>query len=407
MRRAFAVLSVAGLLAGGAACSKKSLEAGEARLVAAGHVQLSEDGKKPRRVSRPERIRFGDVVHVVSGSATITTAEGTRYELRPGELQFAATPMLVRGDVLVRTRRKAAEVEAAGSQALVRGTARLSRSLAVSAAVYEGEARLRSGGAPFTVPALRQATIPSIGVMPSAATPIAYDDRDEWDRRYLGAAMAFGRELEARSRAFGPNVARGEGRTPGFYRLLLPELEREAQFGGSLLDPARSAGETLVGATLAVSGTKATFPERWQSIFRFRDEGAAWGLVALDQAVNDVPDLVRRLDAAIGRAPLGFSPGRAAAPALPGSGDEAGGLGSGERARGDGGDGNGDGGDGTTTTRPPTTTTTTTPPTTTTTTPKKGPVPPPPPTGTPADDVAQPLVTPVVDTLNGLLTPQP
>jgi hypothetical protein len=394
MKRWIALGLVVGVLAAGAGCSRDGLRPGEARLTFSGRVLLGEDGKALKPVTGDRRIHDGDRVKVVAGEARIATASGVVYELRETDFRLAPAPTLAMGELLVQSPRREVRVRAAGSEVLVRGTARLARSLALTAGVYEGRAVLRSGGRDFTLPALRQAAVPAIGVLPTAAAPVAYDDGDAWDRRFLGAAMAFGRELEARSRAFTPNVPRGEGRTPGFYRLLLPELERESGFTASMLTPSRPPGETLVGATLAVSGESGAFAERWRRVFGFRDEGAPWGLVALDQGVSDAADpVLRRLDTAIGRAPLQFAvgagtggPTTATAAAPSGSGSSGGGSGGGGGAR-----------PSTTTTTSPGPTTSTTqpgPPSTTSTT-----TVPPVTTTTPVDLIVQP----VVDTLNGLL----
>lgn len=390
MRRPLAIGLVVGLLAVGAAgCSRDKLRPGEARLDVDGRALVTEQGKSPTAVGGSRRLHYGDRVKLEQGTAKVVSGDGRTYDLRCDgdactEIELSATPTLVSGDLLVATDRGPVMVRTAGSEVEVAGAARVSRSLAVSAAAYRGNVVLRSGGPAFTVPALRQASIPAIGVLPTGAVPVAYDDNDEWDRRYLGSAIAFGRELEARSRAFGPNVRAGEGRTPGFYKQLMPALDQEASFDASLLDAARPAGETLVGAVITVSGKQASFGERWRSVFRFRDEGAAWGLVALDQAVADALGLVRELDLAIGRAPLRFSgpalvaaPGPSTTPTTLRPGGSRGST--------------------TSTTRSPRGTTTTTQP--------DGPDGPVPPVTT--DTPGDPLVAPVVDTLNGLLEPSP
>lgn len=406
MKRVLALVLVCAVSALGAGCSRDRLQPGEARLTFSGEVLLGEGGKALKRVTDGRRIHFGDRVKVVTGKAQIATAGGPIYELRKADFRLAPSPTLENGEVLVRSGTGRVRVKAAGSQVLVRGVARVERSLAVSAGVYQGGVVLESGGRELTLAALRQAAVPAIGVLPTSATPIAYDSDDEWDRRFLGAAMAFGRELEARSRAFGPNVAADEGRTPGFYRVLLPDLELEGAFEGSLLTPGRPAGETLVGATLALSGKKASFAERWRSVFGFRDEGAAWGLVALDQGVASAPEpVLRRLDAAIGRAPLRFASSAAAAPASSASSSTSsptggGGAGSGAGSGARGGDGGGGrGGGSSTTTTTPTTPTTQPPPTTSTTQP---PLIRPPDTG-PVEPITAPILDPVIDTINGLL----
>lgn len=390
MKRVVALGLVCAVLAFGAGCSRDRLQPGEARLTFSGEVLFGEGGKALKPIAEGRRIHFGDRVKVVTGAAQIATAAGPIYELRDADFRLASSPTLERGEVLVRSGTGRVAVKAAGSQVLVRGVSRVERSLAVSAGVYQGGAVLESGGRELELAALRQAAVPAIGVLPTSATPIAYDNGDEWDRRFLGAAMDFGRELEARSRAFGPNVVAGEGRTPGFYRVLLPELERERAFDGSLLTPGRPAGETLVGATLALSGKKASFSERWRGVFGFRDEGAAWGLVALDQGVASAPGpVLGRLDAAIGRAPLRFASSGAVAvgpPAptpSPGGGSSGGGSPSAPTTT-------------TSTTRPTTTSTTQPPPTTSTTRPID------PDTG-PLEPTTAPILDPVIDTIGGLL----
>lgn len=402
MRRFLALGLVVGVFAVGAAgCNRDRLRPDEARLTLSGRALVSEDGGPLEPVDGSRRIHVGDRVKMTSGSARVESGDGRTYELRCGgdacaegsDFEWGARPTLLNGEVLVSTQRKPVVVESAGSEVEVTGLARVSRSLAVSAAAYRGDVVLRSGGRPFTVPALRQAAIPALGVLPTTASPVAYDEGDEWDRRVLGTAIAFGRELEARSQAFGANLRAGEGRTVGFYKMVLPALEAEPAFGPAMVDGVRKPGETLVGAVIAAKSKKASFAQHWREVFAFRDEGAAWGLVAMDQGVTEGTQLVGELDAAVGRAPLQFSgPATLAAPVLSGGPTTAPAP--------------------ATTTRPTTpgtstTTSTTRPPTggTTTTQPPDddgGPLPGPT-TDTPADPVLVPLVEPVVDALNGLL----
>lgn len=400
MRRVLALGVVVGVFAVGAAgCNRDRLRADEARLTLSGRALVSQRGGPLKPVDADRRLRAGDRVKMIAGSARVEAADGTTYELRCGgdacaegsDFEWGSEPTLLNGEVLVGASRTPVVVEAAGSEVEVTGMARVSRSLAVSAEAYRGDVVLRSGGRPFTVPALRQAAIPALGVLPTTASPVAYDDGDEWDRRVLGAAIAFGRELEARSQAFGANLRAGEGRTVGFYKLVVPALDAEPAFDGSLVDGRRGPGETLVGAVIAAKSKKAPFAQRWREIFSFRDEGAAWGLVALDQGVSEGDQLVSDLDAAIGRAPLQFSGPSSVAAAPVGSTGPSSNPASTARP----------------TTPSPATTTTTRPPAggTTTTTPPptdQGPLPSPT-TGTPADPVLVPLVEPVIDTLNGLL----
>jgi hypothetical protein len=123
---------------------------------------------------------------------------------------------------------------------------------------------------------------------------------------------------------------------------VLPGLSDEPEFTVNLLAPGRPAGETLVGAALADLGDRGTFGERWRSVFGFRDAGAAWGLVALDQGVDRAP-LLGAITQAVDSSPItiaGEGPGRAgsttsttaasssSATTVPRGGDTRGGSGS-------------------------------------------------------------------------------
>lgn len=312
------LLAVLVLVAAGGACSRDGLDPGEARVsVSRGaNVVVAAPGKAGERVSGERTFPAGSTVTVVAGRAGVELASGPELELRRGsELRLGRQPSLLRGDLLVSsTGDNPLTVLAAGSEVRVRGSARLARDLAISAASYRGSLRLNSAGRILDVPALRQGDIPSLGVVPSRPEPLDYDPDDQWDRRFLGEAIELGEELEAKSEGFTSSLRPGEGRTPGYFRLLVPALESEPGFGPPLLRDGRPPGETLVGATIAVSTSQGSFVARWREVFSFRDDGAPWGLVALDQRVDDSDALVQSLDAAIGRAGLAFAPPAGGAP---------------------------------------------------------------------------------------------
>ena len=372
MRRVVAIGTAAALLGLGAGCSRTPLQPGEARLTVNGRALL--DG---RRFSGTRTLHRGQSVSLATGSALMNLPGDGRLELRPGStVSLRSEPTLDDGDLLVTASRRPLRVSTGGASADVYGAAHLSRALTVSAASYRGSVTLRSAGRDLVVRAPRQASVAALGVLPPRPAPIAYDPDFLWDRRFLGDAVALGDALTNPVEPFTRSLPRGEGHTPGFFRVLLPGLERQPDFGAGLLDPQRSPGETLVGAVIALAARAGTFSERWRRAFQFRDEGAHWGLVAYDQSVTTADGVVKTLSEALDRAPLDF-----AAPAAA---------------------------QGTTTT----TTTAPAPRTTSTTTttvaaaggggpspPSRGPVPPPPTTGTPLD----PVVEPLVDTINGLL----
>jgi hypothetical protein len=276
-------------------------------------------------------------------------------------------------------------VEAAGTSVEVgSGSARLARTLGVGVVAYDAAVLLDSAGQEREVPALRQMQVPALGRPPLAPRPLTYTETDPWDRRFLGEAMDLGRTLETLARGYTANLRPGEGRSVGFYKLVFPALDEEPAFDASLLDPARRPGDTLVGAAITQLGEKGSFEDRWTDVFSFHDEGAAWGIVALDQAVRGTP-LVGAIEEAIAGSPLGFTdqPGdEVASPPTtapttpttqaPDPQDEPG---------------------TTAPNNPPTTPTTSPPPTT------------PPPTVPPIEvpGPLDPVVTPVVDLVNGLV----
>jgi hypothetical protein len=150
--------------------------------------------------------------------------------------------------------------------------------------------------------------VAAFGVLPASPSPLEYREADAWDRRYLGPAIEIGLELQRRSDGFSAQLRPDEGLTPGFYEILLPDLPADAfercraALGGSLGE-GRRPGEVLVGSSLALQGRRGTFAERCRDAFAFRDAGATWGLVALDQGTRSLPRIREGLDAAIGRLP--------------------------------------------------------------------------------------------------------
>ena len=385
MRRLAPVALVLALV-GLAGCRHDRLAAGEARLTdVSGRVEVRHAGVW--RAADGGVLRRGDHVRVrgAASSAALELADGGRLELRGGtRVGVAPTPVLEAGDLLVLPGSRAINVAANGVAARVvgHGAARLSQTLAFESAAYAGTVRLSSAGRSLTVPALRQTGVPSLGLVPSQPAPLVYRDADRWDRRFLGRAIDLGRDLASRSRGVTGQLRAGEGTSAGFYRLLLPGLDSETAFTQTLVSSTGlPPGENLVGAAIALRGHRGTFASRWEEAFAFRDDGAEWGLVALDQQVRDTAGLVGDLDLALGR--LGER--LVAAPILPPP-DFTGAVAS-------------SGGTPTTTPPSPSPSTVPTPPTTPPTQPPPS-VPPPPPTG--VEPVDQ-LVDPLVDTVNGLI----
>jgi hypothetical protein len=318
--RAVVALVVGMACAGAAAgCARRALGPEEARLSVpdGAQVRVLAGAGAWRNAEDGEVLRGGDRVEVRGGRAVLAFARDRRVELRaaggvvgraPGEIEVGAVPRLRAGEALVVSQEATLSLTATDTVVRVTaGAGRVTQVLGnVVAASYEGDLAVRSAGRLLTVPALRQTTIVAAGLVPARPSPLRYDPRNPFDRRYLGDAIALGEELAARVRGFTENLqlAPGEGRTPGFFRELLPALERERRLqalldeldGKSRLTPP----EKLVGAAIATQSRRGRFAARWQATFAFRNAGAEWGLVALDQRVERTP-LLRELDVALGR----------------------------------------------------------------------------------------------------------
>lgn len=305
-----AVLAVAALAP--AACSDDGPGEGEARLEVDGRAIVERRDGDQDEVRGGTDLHEGDRVELVEGVGRMVLHGGTRMELRAGLgdaadslLQMGRTPELEAGDLLVSAPDEA-EVVAAGTSLVIEGgAARVSRALGVGVGAYDADVHLDSAGQEREVPGLREMQVPALGRPPQEPRPLTYEAEDPWDRRFLGEAMELGLRLEAIADGYTQNLDPGEGRTPGFFRLVLPGLEDEDEFGVDLIDTDRAPGETLVGAAITELGRRGRFAERWQSVFGFRDEGAAWGLVALDQEVSGTP-LLGTIEEAIGASPLTF-----------------------------------------------------------------------------------------------------
>jgi hypothetical protein len=357
------------------ACSRNhGPKAGEAQLEVDGTAVVTSPNGQRLTVTSGRTVHDGDKVEVTQGTGKLQLPGTLRLELRAGvgghdnsAVTVATVPVLDAGDLLT-TANDERRVSAAGTVVTVSdGSARVSRFLGMAVATYGGVVSLDSAGQVRTVPALRQMQVPTLGRPPQAVTPLVYSASDLWDRRFLGEAIDFGERLQRFAISYTASLTPGQGRTPGFFKLVLPALANEREFTAGLMGTTRVPGETLVGAAIASLGSRGTFTQRWNAIFQFRAEGAAWGLVALDQGVSGGP-LLSTVEQALNASSTAFqfnqaasTPGASTSTTSPGSG--------------------------------PTTSTTAPPPTTTTTAP----------TTPPTTNPLSPVVDPVNNLLGGLL----
>lgn len=311
---AVAAMVLTGGLAG---CSRSSASgAGRLEVGSEGQAEISRPGQDRREITGSRNLAYGDRVRILRGTAVLRLPDNRRLEMRLGtdvEIQGDKGskdihPTLIGGDLLVVSGDRPLPVTLSGAELAIQGDSRISRGVALLVAAYKGTAQLSAGGSTLTVPALRQAALPATGQFPTKVSPLEYSPADVWDQRYLSDAIELSNQLTARSQGFTAQLGAGEGRSAIYFRDLIPRLAAEPGFTPALVNASRAPGDTLVGATIAIEGGRGTFAERWGAVFAFRDEGAPWGLVALDQGV----DRVRVLDTverAISSGPTQFAAG--------------------------------------------------------------------------------------------------
>jgi hypothetical protein len=381
-------LATAVLVGPALACSDDEPEEGEGRLELADDgsaVVVRQDGDR-EEVDDDTEVRTGDAVTLREGTGRIELGGGTVLELRAGvgddedtELVMGPQPLLEEGDLLVETTQRFVLAAGETTLELRDGAARVSRAIVLEVASYDADVHLDSAGQERDIPGLREMQVPAEGLPPDEPRPFEYEPDNPWDRRFLSDAIELGDRLESLGDGYTANLDADDGRTVAFFRAILPGLLDEVDLTPELLGRGRPPGETLIGAAIADLGRRGTFAERWQAVFSFRDAGASWGLVALDQGV-DRGSLLDAVTEAVESTELAIAP-----PTTTGGG---GGGGTGTSAGGAGGAG------------PAATTPTTRPRTPTTPTTR----PPPPPVEETSDGLLPPLLGPIVDPVTDLLS---
>lgn len=284
-----------------------------------------------RRLTTGEHdLAAGDRVRILSGGAVMGLPGDGSLELRAGpgpmdgsRVEIAPVPTLLGGDALLIAGEQKQVVEAGGaSLSLVDGAARVSRSTGATFAVYTGRATLTSGGRTLDggLPALRQVVVPDAGMLPLRPSFLRISEPpDPWDRRFLGEAIGLESVLQQRSVGF-TTLLQDVAPDVFFLQGVLPGLLLEPGFSQSSLDgQERPVGEILVGAAIALVGEGGDFASRWEEVFELREEGAGWGIIALDQSAPRAA-LLAALDEAVARSPLLFgapSPGPVFQPVRP------------------------------------------------------------------------------------------
>ncbi len=301
---------------------------GEADVTVSGSAVVRRRDGKVERVEDRTTLRRGDTIEVTSGRAGFELADGVSLEGRAGgagrhhrgtTLRMGAVPSLEAGELLVTAERRARITSAGTTVALMAdadppAALRASRTVGLRVSVYRGRSALDSAGQRGTIRALRRMEVAAPGELPRAAAPLRYLADDPWDRRFLGPAVALDRQL--RSLLAGYKAARAGAagaRSARYLRSVVPDLVGEPALT-RLVTGRRAADDVLVGAVIASLGERGTFAERWAAVFAFHDDGATWGLAALDQGV-DADDVVDAVVLAVNGTDFPFE--SAAAPVSP------------------------------------------------------------------------------------------
>jgi hypothetical protein len=312
--RALVAMVVLGLLAV-PACGRGHSSDNAYRLHLTGRATIVHANRTTTAGSGDHRLAAGDTVHMVTGGAVLDLPGDRSMLLRARGrsatvVKLGAVTDIVDGDAVVQAGGGAHFTAGDVDVRMGAGAARVQRGLSVTVAMYRGTASVRSAGRSLAggLPGLRQVSVPATGLLPRDPTPLVYDDAkpDPWDLQFLGDAIDLGTRLDGRARGFTGQIGPRARVDASLLRRVLPPLTAESAFGDDLVAPTSSPGESLVGAAIVVESGAGSFVARWNDVFTFRNDGARWGLVALDQKVKR-DALLSRLDDAFGRSPLLFA----------------------------------------------------------------------------------------------------
>jgi hypothetical protein len=319
--RRIAIASIAVLLFAGvvAIATRDGGGVGDARLTTKGRALITDVNGQRRTVTGTVALHRGESVEAVDGAMTVELPDGSTVEGRPSfkssdptRLKIAQPVELLAGDLLV-VASQGTDVDAGGNRVHLDtidgpSAARVSRSLAVGAAVYRGSATLDSAGQARTIRALRAIEVSALGRPPTSASPLKVDESntDPWDRRFLAEAIDLGHTLSSYANVYASTLG-GNGVTIGVYKEQFKALADDAEFTPEVLALSpHNTGETFIGAAIASLSRRGSIADRWREVFSFYDAGANWGFVALDQGVATEP-LLSAIQDALNSAPLGFA----------------------------------------------------------------------------------------------------
>lgn len=267
------------------------------------------DGVREQLRDRSFRLGPGDRMRVDAGTAELTLADEVSLTARSGvgdapstDLIMDLIPVLEAGPLLLETSDRSATVGVGFDGSTVeiarRGAARLDRTTALTVGVYRGRATVDSTGQSEQIGARRAVDLVAVGET-SARRPLDYRADDDWDRRYLSEAMALDASLDALTS--GARAGRVDPEAFAARAVRLAGSSRSSRSAGAdgpsgstgdgagdaaaVLGPLagrRRADHDRAIAVAVVAAASGDLEERWEAGIRFRDQGARWGLVAME-----------------------------------------------------------------------------------------------------------------------------
>jgi hypothetical protein len=315
-----ATFLVAAALAAGA-CARSPGEAGSLRVVPLdGEVRLLGHGD-PVILEEGTEVDLGDTVATgPQGRALLQLGAAGTLELgSQAQVRVDPRPEVVRGSVLARAAEPGLGVRAGDTEIRAEGSVfRVDRSFSVIVAVYRGAAEILGSGIGL-VPAFRQATVLTGGVVPRGPQPLSVRPDHPWDIRMLGAAIDLGLDLVEHQRGLTRQLPQREADAAVLRALDGAFPVRKVE---EVLRRVDAAAEALLAAEVSRNAAEVSADPLLQvldEVVDFRLEGAHWivvvarwglGGTGLLLGLEDLAGIIERLIAPP-------SPGTAEGPGSP------------------------------------------------------------------------------------------
>lgn len=250
-----------------------------------GSATLIRDGKA-QTVRKDLNVAAGDsLVLSKGGVAELRLAKGRVLELRDARVELTSDTALrlSRGSILSDIQAPL-DIDLESSRLSAdRGTFRVDRALSTRVGNYAGQpVTVRAGSSSLEIPPYRQ-TVVAGGIIPKTVAPLRISRKDPWDQRLVSEAL----DLEQRLVNFARGLEAQLGPSSGieFFRAVAP-LGLDVVFLEPVLGSRRS--DVLIGLLLAIDakvGSADPVQSRFEKIFDLWNDGASWGLLAVEFGV--------------------------------------------------------------------------------------------------------------------------